>query len=457
MLQRHHEMREESEELYRVNHEWWQENQELHQQLRELRQEQREQQEAAGDYREIRREYQTLRAKYRDLQCDHDEKMQDVTGFEDNNQKLSSALQQAKSQLKDLKKDEQIREHEIEYWKSRYEYVVQTTIQPYANKAKLEYDDKDAPSIDLVLKPLQQDLSRMGESQLEAQSLREQIQELQKEMLAQVQKVQAVSDEQFAQDFRAIIGHIKSLSRSVRLDPGSDLLQVFDSGLLLLDTDKCHWRIRQNQKYYIEAWIWSVLLEHVFATPFAIFGSVGSAWGHNWAFIYGKSQEGNLPSPSASCESYRCTLVNEFVRLAGRETILSGQDGFCLSRRAIARRLAEGTLKCREQVATTIGAKLATISSAVDISQVSSIVDRSFALALEMSLQKCRLQITYPVIGAAFHSSSMSSMPDLDGEDINDGCVAFIVNPGLTKWGDANGKNLDQRYDIVPSLVQLQG
>jgi hypothetical protein len=288
------------------------------------------------------------------------------------------------------------------------------------------------------------------------QSLREQIQELQKEMLARVQKVQAVSDEQFAQNFRAIIGHIKSLSRSVRLNPGADLLQVLGSGFLLLDTDNRHWRTRQNQKYYIEAWIWSVLLEHVFVTPFAMFGSASSIWDKAWVMLYGNRHEGRLPPPSASSELYQCTISTEFVRLAGKETVLSGQDGAYISSKGQAPRLAEGALKCREQVATTIGAKLATISSTVDVSQVSPIVNRSFALALEMSLQKCRLQITYPAVGAAFHSSSMSSMPDLDGDDINDGNVAFIVNPGLTKWGDANGKKLSQRYDIVPSLVQLQ-
>ena len=50
----------------------------------------------------------------------------------------------------------------------------------------------------------------------------------------------------------------------------------------------------------------------------------------------------------------------------------------------------------------------------------------------------------------------MTSVPDRDGDDINDGVVAFVVNPGLTKWGDARGEKLDERYDIVPCLVQLE-
>jgi hypothetical protein len=37
-----------------------------------------------------------------------------------------------------------------------------------------------------------------------------------------------------------------------------------------------------------------------------------------------------------------------------------------------------------------------------------------------------------------------------------DGTVAFVVSLRLTKWGDAEGRQLDCRYDIVPSLVHLQ-
>jgi hypothetical protein len=48
-----------------------------------------------------------------------------------------------------------------------------------------------------------------------------------------------------------------------------------------------------------------------------------------------------------------------------------------------------------------------------------------------------------------------TSIPNIDGEETDEGVVAFVINPGLTKYGDAHGKNLDQRYDIVPSLVLL--
>jgi hypothetical protein len=46
--------------------------------------------------------------------------------------------------------------------------------------------------------------------------------------------------------------------------------------------------------------------------------------------------------------------------------------------------------------------------------------------------------------------------PDPDGNNVEVGTVAFVVHPGLTKWVDTHRKKLEHRYDIVPSLVQLE-
>jgi len=50
----------------------------------------------------------------------------------------------------------------------------------------------------------------------------------------------------------------------------------------------------------------------------------------------------------------------------------------------------------------------------------------------------------------------MKLLPGFEGDDVDSGKVAFVVNPGLTKWGDTHGKKFDCRYDIVPALVQLE-
>ena len=450
VIRDHQQQRQEQQELRK-------DNQELRQELQRLRRERRE---PGCERRDLNREYQELRQEHQELQCVHDQLKQDLAMVEAENKelRLESGRNGTASEAKLL------------YDSARYDYVLKHAILPFAKELRDEYNDENADTIDRVLQPLLHNALRakalqnqlkglplqLRKSQAETELLKEQVQRLQNEMLTQVEKVQVISDEQFAQEFRAIISHVKTLSRSVCLSPRANMFEILEPKKLLLDTDGRHWEVRTHRKYYIEAWIWSVLLELVFATPFSLFGKAGKAWASNWKYLYGPAHEGETPAPSVSCEKYRCTVAREFARLAGRETISRGRKEAYDRKRMMARRLAEGALECRNEVATVIATKLADISSNVEVSQIPSTVDRAFTLALEMSLQKCRLQVTYPAIGATFHNGKMSSLPDLDGEDANDGNVAFVVNPGLTKWGDAHGKMLDQQYDIVPALVQLE-
>ncbi|KAF9700166.1 hypothetical protein EKO04_001345 [Ascochyta lentis] len=459
-------------ELLRDHQQQRREYQDLRQKHQELSQEhgqlRREHQDLRRAHQGLRRAHQELGGENQELQCVHDEAKQELAAVRSENRKLRDGTERERMQSANGK---QPLKADRSYYESRYNYILKQIILPYAEDNGLTYNENHAANMNVVLGPLGQIALQaktlqtqietlpvqLQESQAEAEVLRHQVRELQKEMLARVEKTQAISDEQFAQEFRALSANVKSLSRSVRPTQDINIFHVLDSGVLFLDTKQRHWKIRTNQKYYIEVWIWSALLEMVFETPFSVYGGdANGVWGNNWEALYGDSHEGGLPYPTASSESYRCTVVGELARLTGRETIIQGQGDAHLHNMRGARRLATGVLECRNEVANVIGRKLATISSTVDVSQIPTIIDRAFALALDMSLQKCRLQLTYPAIGAVFKENSMSPMPDLDGEDVDDGVVAFIVNPGLTKWGDAHGKMLDQRYDIVPSLVQLQ-
>ncbi|KAJ8113124.1 hypothetical protein OPT61_g4674 [Boeremia exigua] len=176
--------------------------------------------------------------------------------------------------------------------------------------------------------------------------LQKQVRGLQKEMLERMEKVQAVSDEKFAQQFRVIVACVKSLSRSVRTTPDADVFKSLEPRKMLLDTKKRHWKIRAHHKFYIEAWVWSVLIELVFATPFSIFGKVGSALANNWTFVYGLAHRCGQPTPSASSESYRYTLTNELVSLIDRETISKGERKTYVRNKTAARHIAQGVLEC---------------------------------------------------------------------------------------------------------------
>ena len=119
-------------------------------------------------------------------------------------------------------------------------------------------------------------------------------------------------------------------------------------------------------------------------------------------------------------------------------------------------KLEVGVSTLRHETSNTIGSRLAKFSSiTVDAPQFQNIVDKAFQLALQVSLQRFRIQITHPMVGDSFNTDTMKAIPNTDDEDADDGAVAFIVRPGLNKWGDTHGKNFDHRYDVVPSLVQV--
>ena len=74
-----------------------------------------------------------------------------------------------------------------------------------------------------------------------------------------------------------------------------------------------------------------------------------------------------------------------------------------------------------------------------------------------MSVQLPRLQVKFPGFGEIYDKTEMKPQALLEEEDgIDHGIVAAVVNPGLMKWGDVQGKNHDHHYAIVPALVRLQ-
>jgi hypothetical protein len=295
-------------------------------------------------------------------------------------------------------------------------------------------------------------------SQSQLLSSRNQIQGLQKQLLAGVDKVNVYIDDQLSQDFRALIALVKSLSRSVRIAQNVDVPGTLKPCGMIKGVANRHWDSRVRIKSYIEAWVWSTLLTMVFASPFRIFGEFGKMLDENWAMVFETEEQSLLPHPSVLSEKWRYTTMEQLVRMVGRDTITSGHIEGVPSHSASAnsKEWVKEILKTRSEVAQTLGTKLLSVSSRVDVSGISHIIDKAFSLVYQMSLQHSRIQVTFPEPGAEFSNVDMESLPDADGEDMTEGKVAFIINPGLTKWGDANGRMLDQYNVIVLPLVQLE-
>jgi hypothetical protein len=282
-------------------------------------------------------------------------------------------------------------------------------------------------------------LQNLRAYQNEAQGLRAKIQALQKEMLAQVSKIEVMSDEVFSRNFRALASMVKSLSRSIQPPQDFDVVDILEPYGLLRDVQKHHWNTRARKKAYVEAWVWSVLICTVFKHTFG-FCEDSRDLHDNWLFLFGNDHFSNWPDPTSESENWRLTTVKTLVGQIERGTIIAGQDHIDY---AEADELQKEVLKTREHVTNFIKSNLMKIAPTLDLSHISDIIDRAFELALDMSMQPFRVQITWPDTGEDFLASHMSPIPDRNGQDVHEGVVAFIVNPGLTRWGNAHGKQFE--------------
>ncbi|KAI4698492.1 hypothetical protein J4E81_005715 [Alternaria sp. BMP 2799] len=411
-----------------------------------------------------------------------------------------------KEMVEQLKEECHHRDSAAQYWRYRYDQAVDTAIRPYMESKGLAFDEFTEVTISTVKKfilddahqtddlhneihrldlqvqdigdelvasgiqclsleeqitaqqaELQNMVQNLEISQGETQQFQVQVQALQKEMLANVSKVQAISDETFSRDFYALASAIKSLSRSVAPAKSVDIQKILKPCEFLVGVGKHHWSTRARKKAYVEAWIWCALVSSVFLNPFTFGGENTANLNDDWNSLFGKGYNDEWPDPSPDSEAWRYYTVKSLVAQIGRGLIAEGQiGGKNWHADEKIEDLQESVLKMRADAVKIIRGNLRAVSRTADLAQVAGIINQALTLAMSMSLQRCRLQITYPARGEKFDAESMSQVPDRNGDDVHGGVVAFVVNPGLTKRGDANGNHLDKWYEIVPSLVQLE-
>ncbi|KAJ4295216.1 hypothetical protein N0V90_007227 [Kalmusia sp. IMI 367209] len=304
--------------------------------------------------------------------------------------------------------------------------------------------------LDRSVKGFKRMIDHLASEARHTSDLRTQVKLLQTELFANVEKVETVSDDTFAKDFRILASAIKSLSRSVDIPDKIHVLDIdfIRPGILVADVDKRSLKTRQHKKAIVEAFIWSMLINDVFSTPSSIWGRKYAAYFVGWTQIFGDGHANRSPIPTELAERWRYTTVERLVEMSGNEVITDGLVG------DNEIDMQESILQARKDTIDHILATLQTLSPGVPLMQIPDIIDKAFSLALQMALRRCRVQIVIPKIGEQYVLGETSHLRSvLDNEDIEEGNVAFIVKPGLAKWGDAHGKKLDQRCEIVPAEV----
>jgi len=207
---------------------------------------------------------------------------------------------------------------------------------------------------------------------------------------------------------------------------------------------------KQGRKYILESVLWTILAEGFFAHPFSVFGDHGDLLSTTWIQLFGTDSKQNRdgfqwPIPTATSEIWRYTtceaLQKTMAKPHSEKHIWQGHENHLV------------------QVADSLAGAIARVSSKSMMSQIESIVDKASSLALEFSVQRCRLQLFTPKSGDII-STAATEMYDIlsqsDTENGYGGTVALAVMPGLRKTGDAKGAYLDKVSILRPAAVYLK-
>lgn len=363
---------------------------------------------------------------------------------EDKFKELQAQQDTLKFHYESLEKENTKLKYWANYTKGRYRHIVERLVLPYAHEKKLRFRDHNKASMDLVLSPMLQDLS-------EVDVTRQRLHSLQHEMLSTKEKAQSVSDEQLAQNFRGLATLIKSLSRAANMDPSVNVVEPFAHYNLICKVSKAHWNTRPRKKYLLEAVIWSILIDLVFHDPFVILGEHCSILTTIWTSLFGTAHDNLWPLPSLRSETWRYTTIEQIISMVGAEA------GFTENMDKNQTDLEQSVSTARALVSNAIQMSIQAVAPTANLSHLPTIVEKAINFVLQLSLQRCRLQVSYPEVGelcTLCEGGNVISIPD--SEELEKGTVAFIVNPGLTKWGDAHGNKLDEKLHLVPSLVYLE-
>ena len=94
---------------------------------------------------------------------------------------------------------------------------------------------------------------------------------------------------------------------------------------------------------------------------------------------------------------------------------------------------------------------------ASDRDSLTKIVTDSCEFALLLGQQRCRLRFYIPEAGLHFdaNDNNKEKLETIGGEEIQFGKVGFVSAPGLRKWGNGYGQNLDELDVIVGARVKV--
>lgn len=159
---------------------------------------------------------------------------------------------------------------------------------------------------------------------------------------------------------------------------------------------------------------------------------------------YGDGQAPNWPSADDLTEKWRYTTIDRLRRaLKSEET--EGQE----------REIQASYYDNMSQVSSRLANLLAPVWSQEVEARVRRVVGQACAFALDIAVERCRVQVFMPKLGGRVlrESADVKDVYVGSEKEIPYGTAHFAVSPGLSKEGNSRGGNLHERTVISKAVV----
>ncbi|PWW79943.1 hypothetical protein C7212DRAFT_361424 [Tuber magnatum] len=274
----------------------------------------------------------------------------------------------------------------------------------------------------------------------------EKLRALQDDMLSGIDRFHPTPDSAIVEKVVGLRGQIriftKTFSRqlkSIKEEPsvrdrlkGRTLTALIDGPL---------WEDSRNVVLLAESVIWKKIVNNIFWSPFQVFGE---RLEDTWKGIFdedGKESADAYPVASEQSEKWRNATVLHLTSKAHKNP-----EKASVVAATILEQLEDG-------LTSILG-----IDSlkAPDQESLRKIVIDSCEFAALLGQQRCRLRFYTPEAGIHFDTSDNKQKLEATGsEEIQFGKVAFVSAPGLRKWGNGYGQNLEELDVIVGARVKV--
>ncbi|RPA89025.1 hypothetical protein L873DRAFT_1796352 [Choiromyces venosus 120613-1] len=286
--------------------------------------------------------------------------------------------------------------------------------------------------------------SQLGELAEENEKLRA----LQGDMLSGIDRFHPTPDSAIQEKVKSLRNLIrvyaKGFSKQLRdIKEGPSIQDRLQGRVLTTFIEDSIWADSRNVLSLVESVIWKKILDTVFRSPFQVFGEQLEG---TWKAIFdeeGKESPDAYPTASEQSEKWRnATILHLTTKVVEKNP-----------ERATA--IATTILEQLEDRLTSILAIDQLKSS--DREALRKIVMESCEFAVLLGQQRCRLRFYEPEAGALFDTADngREKLDPLGDEDIQFGTVAFVSAPGLRKWGNGYGQNLEEVDVIVGAKVKV--